>query len=874
MKYSLAAFLFLVVTSNGFGAELRPDERVVERGAHHRVVERTYWVEKKGKYIQMKARYTDLQNGMHYFENGEWKESEELIDVTADGAAATRGYYKVFFKSSLIEEGAIQIEGPGARHQHVNVLGLTIQNSVTGEERILGTVKDCAGEILGRNQVIYSDAFDGIVADVRYTYKVGSFEQDVILHEEPILPAGWAPEATHLKVLTQFGNLQEPKKTEGRRKQNPVGGGVNLVDELLDFGDMVMTEGKAFSLQGEQDQDNGDAIPVFKKWSSINDKNILSETLEYHELKKLIQLQRLPKQRRPRADAKFENPRDLFPKRTASVEPRQMRQVASATASAEKGVVIDYVQISASGAINFLSDQTYRVINTFTVNSGSIIQGGAIVKFLSSPASALQFLGTVTFPTEFERKAVFTHVNDNRVGENIGSGTPGTADGVVQNGVTARYVCPIELVGASSASIYRLDIRFAQTGLKISHSGSFDVKNLLFEGCLTGIQLTGNPVVTVDRVVMIQGLASNPFVNFTSGTTFNFTTPIDTSGNAPQIIDLPVGGRTIPMNQTFTLSVNASGAFNSYQWYKDGVSLSDGGSISGTKTPSLVFLAGQIAWKDTGTYYVRVWNDFGIVKTPEVDVIFQLTAPAITTQPQNQALPAGSFPRFFVTAEGTTGGRVGTYTYQWKKNGVDISGATSYELILPNIQAADAGSYQVAVRGTTLAGTTLSAPATLAITTPADTTYSSTFNAGQKINLNTTGGTLAPNPQARPLPYLNVALSGRGTMGRVDVNTGQVVGEYRTAPPEAGPGGEDIAPDPSRTTVDKYGNVWVGNRRDKGGATETDTFFDVPRKSKGSVARFGIVIGGTRGRKNPMVNYPTTSFTPDPKSLQTQLATT
>jgi streptogramin lyase len=75
-------------------------------------------------------------------------------------------------------------------------------------------------------------------------------------------------------------------------------------------------------------------------------------------------------------------------------------------------------------------------------------------------------------------------------------------------------------------------------------------------------------------------------------------------------------------------------------------------------------------------------------------------------------------------------------------------------------------------------------------------------------------------------PFLNVAASGRGTVVRIHVETGEVVGEYRTAP--AGRGGN-----PSRTTVDKVGNVWVANRAEDTGG-------------RGSVARIGLVSGGTR----------------------------
>ena len=86
-----------------------------------------------------------------------------------------------------------------------------------------------------------------------------------------------------------------------------------------------------------------------------------------------------------------------------------------------------------------------------------------------------------------------------------------------------------------------------------------------------------------------------------------------------------------------------------------------------------------------------------------------------------------------------------------------------------------------------------------------------------------------------PFPFVNIAASARGSAIRIDVNTGQVTGEYRTAP-------DGMGRDPSRTTVDRLGNVWVSNRQESTGG-------------KGSVARIGLVQGGTRadadGTPNP-----------------------
>jgi beta-glucanase (GH16 family) len=56
------------------------------------------------------------------------------------------------------------------------------------------------------------------------------------------------------------------------------------------------------------------------------------------------------------------------------------------------------------------------------------------------------------------------------------------------------------------------------------------------------------------------------------------------------------------------------------------------------------------------------------------------------------------------------------FAYQWRKNGVEIAGATGSTLTLTNIQAADAGDYDVVIMN--VAGTTTSNGATLGVSAP------------------------------------------------------------------------------------------------------------------------------------------------------------
>ena len=87
------------------------------------------------------------------------------------------------------------------------------------------------------------------------------------------------------------------------------------------------------------------------------------------------------------------------------------------------------------------------------------------------------------------------------------------------------------------------------------------------------------------------------------------------------------------------------------------------------------------------------------------------TAPAITTQPVSQAVNVWQSASFTVTATGYP------LNYQWRKDGVDIAGATSATYSLPFAQTNQAGSYTVVVSNSV--GSVTSAPPAVLTVNPA-----------------------------------------------------------------------------------------------------------------------------------------------------------
>ncbi len=110
-------------------------------------------------------------------------------------------------------------------------------------------------------------------------------------------------------------------------------------------------------------------------------------------------------------------------------------------------------------------------------------------------------------------------------------------------------------------------------------------------------------------------------------------------------------------------------------------------------------------------------------------------APYIIAQPVNQTVTAGQTATFSVTAAGTA-----PLTYQWQKNGADISGATAASYTTPVTTTADSGEqFRVAVSNS--AGNVTSMPATLTVsagqvasTVDVITYHYDNMRSGQNLN--------------------------------------------------------------------------------------------------------------------------------------------
>lgn len=159
-------------------------------------------------------------------------------------------------------------------------------------------------------------------------------------------------------------------------------------------------------------------------------------------------------------------------------------------------------------------------------------------------------------------------------------------------------------------------------------------------------------------------------------------------GSGPIAITARPVSQSVAVGQSVTFSVTASGAGLTYQWLRNGATL------TGATNPSYTIPSAQTG--DAGTYSVRITSGATTETASAALVVGGSTGgPAnpitITAQPVAGSVERGGNVTLRVTATGSN------LTYQWFKDGSAIANATNSTLTLNNVQPANAGSYFVRV---------------------------------------------------------------------------------------------------------------------------------------------------------------------------------
>lgn len=252
-------------------------------------------------------------------------------------------------------------------------------------------------------------------------------------------------------------------------------------------------------------------------------------------------------------------------------------------------------------------------------------------------------------------------------------------------------------VGQNYASALTFTISFNQLGTTIAR---IEIRGTIPPGLSTGgVQegdanvvanrpnavLFGTPTTPGDYILRVNAVSSTGTNSISQTAPWEIFIRVVSAGTAPQITSQPAS-QSASAGGSITFSVGASGdPAPAYQWRRDGT------AIAGATSASLTL--NNVTAASAGSYTVVVTNSAGSVTSTAAALTVASTAgPVISTQPLTSTAAAGSTVALAVVAGGTP-----APTYQWRRDGTPIAGATDAQLVLSSVAAANAGSYTVVV---------------------------------------------------------------------------------------------------------------------------------------------------------------------------------
>ena len=389
--------------------------------------------------VQMRTNaFAVLAAGLHYSQGGQWLESRDEIEIVDGGAVARHGAHRVAFDANINRAGAIDFLTPEGHRLRSHVLGIAYSDAASGKSILVGGIRDSIGLVNG-NQVSYPDALDGTFrADVRYTYSISGFEQDIVLMEQPPSPSeyGLDPRTTRLEVWTEFVQPPVPNRIARTLKASPPASkgaavtGPGLTDETLSFGSMMIGSGTAFPLEnGFVSPSDGGPVAVGKEWLNLEGRTFLIEKVDYSDIEgELSRLPRAGLARKSRRAIGVPAQRHamlagLTAPPAVEVAEKRGRMEFTAHRAPTSGYVVDYSIVATLPNQVFRGDSTYLVVGSCVLSGTTVIEGGAVVKFTNGIKNGILVTGPIDCQTSAYRPAYFVSMNDDTVGELIPGST-------------------------------------------------------------------------------------------------------------------------------------------------------------------------------------------------------------------------------------------------------------------------------------------------------------------------------------------------------------------------------------------------------------------------------------------------------------------
>lgn len=473
----------------------------------------------------VKSSYVELASGLHYNAgtpgSPRFEDADPTLRPAKHGAEALALAHKVRFAARLA------LDRPTIQHWAENNLpllsspGLIVYRDLrTDRSVILAHVKPSALTFRG-NTAVYPEAFDGIHADIRYTVRRESLEQDVLLYSKPPPPSafGLNGDSTVLAVLTRLFHLEDHAGIDrsiadesGRSILKGTGNGLKGLKTSPTAGPIIFESNRIPALRfarsyfASEDDSPNNRETVRKRLVTIQGKHFLSEEIPAAK----VFASSLPFSGAvdSRVAARpFEN-LEVAPDSNDPAAPTD-RLAHADIARGKTPLVLDYIAV-AGGVIAqdfvFKSGQTY-LISGPTVMTGKVsIEGGTVIKFAEPETGAHLELADAVFATTSSSWAIFTSKHDDSVGDII--------NGSTGNPASANFYA--NALTLAKGSVRFAQFRYASSAIDFRGQGPLSLRDSAFFAVgapLLAVADTGPMTVDLQNLLVVYSTQGPIFID-------------------------------------------------------------------------------------------------------------------------------------------------------------------------------------------------------------------------------------------------------------------------------------------------------------------------------------------------------------------------
>lgn len=456
------------------------------------------------------SRFVTLGSGMNYRDgSGAWRPARAVARAGAGGAVVYDEMPVAYrFQPNANREVAVEVFTRAGVAGRSALAGLTYYDPSTLKSVVISGLRDSRVQYAGA-ETFYTNAFDGVDADILYRVHPWGIEQDVVLFGglPPPESLGLSRASARLCAVTELVGLSpadvEVDRNGEAEAHEPAAAPLQVF--VRKGGERVRIfnwqPGFAFEESGTVvigGEGRGERIPVRMRIVEAAGRLFLSEEIQVSDLFSRAAFLENPAAQAPRTASLSIPPRR--PVVNPSDETVKPKELAAYAPKGDHRFVFDYVNYSGTNGANlvFQSGQTYFITNTLVIDGGRLtLMPGAIVKYATNASITFINSGWLETRCHAGNPAILTTWSDGTVGEAITNAPAGPQTNLFKSAL---------VFNSGTADVRGVSVRYANVGIELSTSATMTqgVRFCEFRNCGRAIEVRAGTNLALLQHILVK----------------------------------------------------------------------------------------------------------------------------------------------------------------------------------------------------------------------------------------------------------------------------------------------------------------------------------------------------------------------------------